>query len=181
MLRIGQDHCIAGGGMKLYKIVVRCVLFCFLCIYGQADKEIVFIFDLHDVVLIYNYEQEDWFVVDEVAALICQLKEAGYRLYIASNIHEKNYAYVSGVYPQLFGLFDGFYCRSVLNNYGTKRDAHYYPQLKSILLEQFGDVRCVVIDDKQKYCSAAQNHGFEALCFKSAEQLWSDVNAILAS
>ncbi len=116
----------------------------------------------------------DWFnmltPIEENVALLPDLKERGYGLYVISNFHAEAFAYIKERYAW-FKVFDGMvisYEHQVLKP---------EPRIYSLLLESFQLVaaECLFIDDGPANVEGARRAGMEAILCHSPDQLHRDL------
>ncbi len=112
--------------------------------------------------------------VPGMKALMKELKSKGYRLLGLSNWSTKVFA-VMDKYPEIFSLLDG---------YLVSHQVHLIKPHKEIyetFCKKF-DVKpeeCVFIDDKAANIEGAKAIGMRGIVFKSADQLKTDIKAVL--
>lgn len=112
----------------------------------------------------------------EIFTLVENLKLKGHKIYIFSNIGQKTYTQLAKPYQHLFEHFDGIHYVQDHNDWLAK--PHY--DAYKLFLEKF-DIdpdAMVFIDDKPKNIIAAQAFGITALLYKSANQLYKQLNAL---
>lgn len=109
-----------------------------------------------------------------------QLKAIGYPLYIFSNIGEKTFIALMAKFPNWFEIFDGYH--TVRNNDRSliKPRSTAYASFKKMVYEKHpADTRIIFIDDRKENIDAAQEAGFVAILFESAEQLQRELGLLV--
>jgi putative hydrolase of the HAD superfamily len=111
--------------------------------------------------------------IGATVALVNDLREAGHRLLVLSNLHRASLAHLETAYD-LFSLFDG---RVVSCEVGScKPEAAIYRRL----LEQFAldPANSVFIDDSQPNLDAAAEHGMRTHRFTDAQSCRAELQAL---
>lgn len=101
-------------------------------------------------------------LIEETVTLIQQLKAAGYRLYILSNMGKETHDMLMQQHPEFFSQFDGM-CFSFQEKM-VKPDAEIYDHiLKTYNLDPS---ECLFIDDREKNIIVAQEKGINGIVYK---------------
>jgi FMN phosphatase YigB (HAD superfamily) len=121
-----------------------------------------------DFITLENMQQPDW----EVVAILGQLKQQGYKLYILSNIGERTFAHFIHLFPTIFALFDHTYIPRKDNAYRQKPSPLFYKDFIAYTAEQGDrDKRILFVDDKKKNINSAASCGISCILFHSSKQL----------
>jgi FMN phosphatase YigB (HAD superfamily) len=111
-------------------------------------------------------------VDQKTLAYIKQLKIAGYRLIVASNIGENTYKDLAKRFPDVIALFDYAFTSGKIAGYKKKPYHSYFVALRKYIHKNIVDGEHIVfIDNKRKNIRIAEKHGICGIHFTSAEKL----------
>ena len=96
-----------------------------------------------------------------------ELKDRGYKLYIAGNMPKEPYDIMIKEHPEIKELFDGIYVSSNLGM--TKPNPHIFTHIAKE--HKLNPKECLVIDDEMVNITAAHTAGMQAFQFTSAKQI----------
>lgn len=110
--------------------------------------------------------------------LIKQLKDAGYSLYIFSNIDKTAFDELSAKFPAYFSLFEGHHV--VHNNDAAQKKPmpSAYESCRAMIEKNHPGKQIIFIDDKKENIQAACKAGFRGVHFTSAEKLKMKLKAL---
>ncbi len=111
--------------------------------------------------------------IQPVVEILWTLKEKGYPLYGLSNWPAEKFAIVREMYP-FFAWFDNVVVSGEVKLIKPDRE------IFELLLERVGRPaqECVFIDDHEKNVAAARDLGFQAIHFRSPEQLAEELHGM---
>jgi len=119
-------------------------------------------------------------VDQKTLAYIKQIKAAGYRLIIASNIGENTYKDLAKRHPAVIELFDYAFTSGKISGYKKKPYHSYFVALRKYINKNIGDVEHIIfIDNKRKNIRIAMTHGIYGIHFISAEKLPGEFDKII--
>lgn len=105
--------------------------------------------------------------INATLKLAQDLKNRGYKLYIAGNMPKEPYEIMIKAHPEINQLFDAVYVSSHLGI--TKPNAKIFAHIAQT--HKLNTKECLVIDDEQVNLQAAQSIGMHALLFTNAKQI----------
>ena len=118
-------------------------------------------------------------IIEDTVKVIKKLKNAGFKIYMLSNIAAETLENLWGVHPDVLEVFNGIYTPSSENNYIQKPNPEFYKKFKDFLKERGdADKNILFIDDREKNIKAAVEQGFYGIIFSSPEQLNSLMNSL---
>jgi len=109
-------------------------------------------------------------------AIMKELHDKGFKLYLFSNIGEVTFADLQERHPELLNYLDGF-CIVKAPDYNAKPDPRMYQQFK----DQFnpdGSKQIVFVDDRLKNIKAGCNAGMISILFEDADKLYRDLTTL---
>ena len=104
--------------------------------------------------------------IQSTLSLARELKNRGYKLYLAGNMPKEPYEIMIKAHPQIKELFDGIHISSHLGM--TKPNSKIFTHIARA--HQINPNDCLVIDDEQVNVAAAQEVGMRTLLFINAKQ-----------
>jgi HAD superfamily hydrolase (TIGR01549 family) len=96
-----------------------------------------------------------------------ELKNRGYKLYIAGNMPKEPYTVMLKANPEIKQLFEGIYVSSSLGM--TKPNSQIFTHIAKA--HKLNPAECLVIDDEMVNVTAAEEVGMQGLLFTSAKQV----------
>lgn len=108
---------------------------------------------------------------DDSVAVLLELKQLGYKVFLLSNIAHDTFVELEKKRPEFISLFDGYYIPSPDNNYIRKPNPAFYIEFRKYLINQgHGNKKIIFIDDREKNIMGAGDmlHG---ILFRSARKL----------
>lgn len=145
-------------------------------------KETIFMKLVKDYPALADFEEEyidlatSHTVDPEAFQLVKQLKASGYRLYIFSNMGAKCMARMSQKYPELFNLFEAYYCPGVDNNYNCKPYTSFYNEFKEFVAKRGDkDKQIIFVDDRKKNIKVAEQVGFKGIVCSSIKNVCTEM------
>lgn len=148
-------------------------------------KESVFIELIKDYPKLADFEEEyislstSHKIIPMSLDIVKELKSKGYNLYIFSNMGIKSMHAMSKKYPELFNLFNGYYCPCQENNYNSKPRPEFYTQFKDYLKENGeSDKKIIFIDDRNRNIEAAEKAGFTGILCDSIKNVYKKLQKL---
>lgn len=119
-------------------------------------------------------------VDQKTLAYIKQLKAAGYRLIIASNIGENTYKDLAKRYPAVIELFDYAFTSGKISEYKKKPYSSYFVALRKYINKNSSEAEYIIfIDNKRKNIRIAAENGIYGIHFTSADRLPGEFDKII--
>ena len=110
--------------------------------------------------------------ISGVVALLKQLKERGYKLYVLSNIGKDTFVQLQLMYPDISECFEGAFTATAENNYAHKPHLGFYEQFKQYLREQGqGSKQILFVDDLKRNLAAAASCDIAGVHYRSSKRL----------
>lgn len=140
---------------------------------GSVAEKIVLGFDkkfpnlgvMHNGLRILNCQ----IPIKQSVDIIKDLKKAGYKVYVLSNIGEHSLGILKNKFPEVFSYFDGIM--------GTKNEDDYIQKPNPLAFEKYltkfeqDKEKLIFIDDQMKNVLSAKNCGISAIIFTSPYNL----------
>jgi putative hydrolase of the HAD superfamily len=111
--------------------------------------------------------------IEDNVAILRQIKQRGYGLYIISNFHEAAFKYIQARY-QWFGLFDGMIL-SFQHQVLKPEPQIYWQLLQEYRLKA---EECLFIDDVAANVEGARRLGLQAILYQSPQLLRRDLDIL---
>lgn len=111
-------------------------------------------------------------MIEESVCILRNIKQAGYKIYMLSNIAEETLEELWQKQKDILSIFDGIYTPNKSNGYIKKPHPKFYQYFKNYLTEKGDDKKTLLfIDDRGKNVQAGFNEGIYGIVFLSSKQL----------
>lgn len=114
--------------------------------------------------------------INESVEIIKDLKKAGYKVYVLSNIGEHSLEILKNKFPEIFNNFDGIMGTVKNDDYIQKPDIKAFEKF----ITKFDQKKCniIFIDDQIKNILSARNYGISSILFTTAYNLRKKLNSL---